>query len=70
MTGPSNVGIEFLNTFVYIKDDILYLKPYSKPCDSHSYLVPSSCHPLHTIKNIPYGTAHNVFKLSFETESY
>ena len=70
MTEPNNVGIEFLNTFVYIKDDKLYSKPYSKPCDSHNYLVPSSCHPLHTIKNIPYGTAHNVFKLSSETESY
>ena len=70
MTEPNEEGIEFLNTFVYIKNGKLYTRPYSKPCDSHSYLVPSSCHPLHTVKNIPYGIAHNVFKLSSEVESY
>ena len=70
MTEPSIVGREYLNTFAYAKDNMLHTKPYSKPCDNHSYLIPNSCHPLHTIKNIPYGIAHNVFKLSSEADTY
>ena len=53
----SSHGIEFLNSFVYCNvDNILQTKPYSKPCDEHTYLVPFSCHPIHNIRNIPYST--------------
>ena len=69
-TEPSTEGQEFLNSYVFIKDGKLHTRPYSKPCDSHCYLLPNSCHPLHTIKNIPYGIAHNTFKLSSSNESY
>ena len=49
----SSHGIEFLNSFVYCNvDNILQTKPYSKPCDEHTYLVPFSCHPIHNIRNI------------------
>ena len=30
---------------------------YSKPTDSHLYLPPSSAHPKHVFKAIPYGVA-------------
>ena len=30
---------------------------YSKPTDSHLYLPPSSCHPKHVFKAIPFGVA-------------
>ena len=45
----SSHGIEFLNSFVYCGQT----KPYSKACDEHTYLVPTSCHPAHNIRNIP-----------------
>ena len=70
MTEPNIIGMEFLKNFAFIKDYILHTKPYSKECDSHSYLVPNSCHPLHTIKNIPHGIAHSIFKISSNPESY
>ena len=54
----SSHGIEFLNSFVYCgQDNKLLTKPYSKACDEHTYLVPTSCHPAHNIRNIPYSTA-------------
>ncbi len=33
---------------------------YSKPCDSHAYMLPSSCHPAHICKNIPKGVMKRV----------
>ena len=53
----SSHGIEFLNSFFVLHisvDNLLQTKPYSKPCDEHTYLVSSSCHPTHNIRNIPY----------------
>ena len=70
MSEPSNVGIEFLETFVYIKGDQLHTKPYSKPCDNHMFLLPTSCHPTHTMENIPYSTAHRIYKICSEKECY
>ena len=70
MSNPSTEGTEFLETYVYMKNGNLCTKSYSKPCDSHAFLIPSSCHPTHTIKNIPYNTAHRIFKLSTEPEEF
>jgi len=63
-------GTEFLDTFIYMKAGQLHTKPYSKPCDDHAFLVPTSCHPTHTIKNIPYSTALRIFKLTSEHDEY
>ena len=30
---------------------------YTKPTDTHHYLLPGSCHPRHIIKNIPKSLA-------------
>ena len=64
-------GTEHLNTFVYNSlDNKIQTKPFSKPCDEHTYLVPSSCHPAHNIRNIPYGIAHTIYKISSEKHEY
>ena len=70
MTEPSHTGIEFLDTFVTFENGILHTSPWSKACDSHTYLLPSSCHPTHTLKNIPYNIAHRIFKISSNNEIY
>ncbi len=66
----SEYGTEFLDTYVYYKNGILHTKPYSKPCDDHSFLIPSSCHPSHTIRNIPYSTATRIYKIASEKIEY
>ena len=63
-------GIEFLDTFVYMKNNLLHTRPYSKPCDEHSFLVPSSCHPAHTLRNIPYGTALRLYRIASEHDEF
>ena len=70
MTTPTNLGVEFLDVWLYFKDGLLQTKPYSKPCDNHQYLSPISCHPTHTIKNIPYGIAYRLVKLTSEHSEY
>lgn len=67
---PNNKGVEFLDTYVFLENGMLCTRPYSKECDNHAYLHPSSCHPLHTLENIPYNIAHRVFKLSSSVEIY
>lgn len=66
MSEPSLDGIEFLDTFVYTKNANILTKPYCKPCDSHSYLVPTSCNPTHQVSNIPYSLAYRLFLISSE----
>ena len=61
---------EFLNAFTFIIAGILHTRPFSKPCDSHCYMMPNSCHPLHTIENIPYAIALTVYKISSNSEIY
>ena len=58
--------MEYLNTIVYIKNGKLHTRPFSKPCDTHTYLIPSSCHATHTIKNIRYSIALTIYKIASE----
>ena len=66
----SEHGTEFLDLFIYVKNGKLHSKQYSKPCDDHAFLVPSSCHPSHTIRNIPYSTALRIYKHTSEPAEY
>ena len=53
-----------------MKYGLLQTKPYSKPCDDHTFLIPSSCHPTHCIRNIPYSTAIRIYKIASESNEY
>ena len=53
----SSQGVSFLNTFIYLIGHILHTRPFSKPCDTHTYLIPFSCHATHNLRNIPYSVA-------------
>ena len=59
-------GTEFLDLFIYLR----YNKLHSKPCDDHAFLVPSSCHPSHTLRKIPYSTALRIYKNTSELAEY
>ena len=66
----SSQGIEFLDTYIYMRNGQLHTKPYSKPCDDHTFLVPSSCHPSHNLRNIPYSIGHRLYRIASEPAEY
>jgi peptide-methionine (R)-S-oxide reductase len=51
----SNTTISFLDTSSTLSEGVLSTDVYSKPTDTNQYLLPSSCHPPHVIKSIPYS---------------
>ena len=66
----SSDGVEFLDTFVYDVDGIIHTKLFSKSSDTHCYLVPTSCHKTHVLKNIPYGVARRVRQNNSEDTNF
>ena len=66
----SREGIEFLDLFVYSNNGQIQTKLYSKKSDTHSYLVPTSCHKYHIIHNIPYNIARRVIQNNSEKQNY
>lgn len=53
----SKSEISFLDTVVYVENNILYTKPYTKPTDRQAYLDFTSSHPTHLKKSLPYSQA-------------
>ena len=50
-------SVEFLDMKVWIENGKLMTDLYRKPTDKIQYLLPTSCHPSHVTKNIPYSLA-------------
>ena len=63
-------GIPYLDTRVFIKNSKICTTVYTKPCDTHAYLQPTTCHPKHICKNIPHGEAQRLRKICSEEEDY
>ena len=63
-------GIEFLDIYLYFKDGRIESKVWSKPCDPHAYLLPSSCHPFHICENIPVGVFKRLKRICSTNDSY
>jgi hypothetical protein len=52
----STKEVAFLDTLVKINQEgKVYTTLYTKPTDTHNYLLPSSAHPQHCISNTPYS---------------
>ncbi|KAJ8032973.1 Zonadhesin [Holothuria leucospilota] len=65
----SRVSVHFLDTTVTIENGSLKTDLFNKPTDKHNYLLPSSCHPPHCTKNIPYSQALRIKRIcSSETD--
>jgi peptide-methionine (R)-S-oxide reductase len=56
-------GIPFLDTFVTIEGRKLITRPYTKKTDRKQYIIPSSCHPPHLIRGIPFGQALRIKRI-------
>ena len=62
-------NIAFLDTQVSIEDGKLVTDLYRKPTDRCQYLLPSSCHPSHISKNIPYNLCHRLLQICSKPEN-
>ena len=49
--------LNVLDVTLHLFDGFIQTDVYSKPTDSHLYLPPSSAHPKHVFKAIPFGVA-------------
>ena len=47
--------LSFLHTWVKLEDNLPITELFSKPTDSHNYLVYNSAHPQQCIDSIPYS---------------
>ena len=56
----SKTKMSFLDTTTTVKKGNMTTDLYSKPTDKHQYLSPSSCHPEHCFKSIPFSQAINL----------
>lgn len=52
-----------MQLFVYKTPETIRTDIYYKETDAHEYLPFSSCHPRHTLENIPYNLARNICAL-------
>jgi len=59
----STTNIAFLDTKIHISNNKIETEIYTKPTDSHQYLLPSSCHPRHVVKNLPYSLALRIKRI-------
>jgi len=62
----SNKEINFLDTTIYIKNNHLLTKLYSKPTDRQSYLHNNSYHPNATKRGIPFSQALRMKRICSE----
>ena len=68
-TKTFSTEIQFLDKTIHLQNNIVETKIYSKPIDAHLYLLPKSCHPSHTIKNISFSLALRIKRIC-STEEY
>ena len=59
----SNHSHVLLDTMFHIEGSLLVKDLFSKPTDSHQYLLQTSCHPRHCCKNIPYSIAPRIRRI-------
>lgn len=58
----SQDNIQFLDIEITQYNTQLETNVYSKPTDSHAYLLPTPCYPKHTSASIPYNQALRVIR--------
>ena len=56
----SRLKFTLKHSYKEVKKIIIESSMYSKSSDSHSYLLPSSCHPSHVCRNIPVGVMKRI----------
>ena len=63
--------VNFLDTTIYLrKEGYLETDLYSKPTDSHNYLLYSSAHPEHCKKSLPYSQFLRIRRICSSVENF
>jgi hypothetical protein len=65
----NSAGVPFLDTFATIKNGKIITKPFTKETDTKQYILPTSCHPQHIIKSIPYSQALRIERICTEFDT-
>ena len=68
--GVSNDKHHFLDTQSRLDEDRICTDLYTKPTDTHQYLLPTSCHPKHCCKNIPYSLALRLRRICSDSNTF
>ena len=66
----SKQQVNFLDTTVYVENNLLKTDLYCKPTDSHNYLLYSSAHPQKCKDSIPYGQFLRVRRICTKLEDF
>jgi hypothetical protein len=66
----STSEIPFLDVMVKMSGSQLQTDLYSKPTDKHTYLLPTSCHPRHCSRNIPYSLALRLRRICSDEDTF
>ena len=66
----SQTSINFLDVTVSLIGGKVTTDLYVKPSDSHQYLQPSSCHPYHCKKRVPYSQALRLNRICSDPNSF
>ena len=59
----SNEKHVFLDTKSRLAGNNIDMDLHTKPTDTHQYLLPSSCHPKHCSRNVPYSLALRIRRI-------
>ena len=60
----------FLDTKSSLVGNTISADLYTKPTDTHQYLVPKSCHPKHCCKNVPYSLALRLKRICSDSDTF
>ena len=66
----SNDKHVFLDTQSRLDEDRICTDLYTKPTDTHQYLLPTSCHSKHCCKNIPYSLALRLGRICSDSNTF
>ena len=60
----------FLDTKSSLVGNTISVDLYTKPTDTHQYLLPTCCHPKHCCKNVSYSLALRLKCISFDLDTF
>ena len=66
----SNKQHVFLDTKSSLVGDTIPVDLYTKPKDTRQYLLPTSCHPKHCCKNVPYSLALRPRRICSDSDTF
>ena len=66
----SREKVNYFDVQVIVREGKLITDLHVKQTDSHQYLDPSSCHPYHCTKSIPYSQALRINRICSENISF